>query len=255
MCLKRVKIKKTTDNFKTEVNIEKQELIIPFKQYKSKDSKNIFAKKMLIKKKQAKLNSKKKFSINGWGIDDTNYVFINFKTANLNKTSACQLVMIKVVRGKIIKSYSSLIKPYPNEFTFSHIHGISSENVVSTPDFKILWADIVNFFSENTIVIAHNANFDINVLRSLITHYHLECPNFFYICSVKLFRKTYNYPNNRLNALAHDNQIKFDYHDPLADVITLQKLINLHFSEQYHLKALCDSLNIKMGRLFNDSLL
>lgn len=261
MFFKSVKLKKTTDdiesnqNSEAKVNIEEnQKLITPLKEYKSKDTKNLFAKKMLVKKKQAKLNSKKKFSVHEWGIDNTDYVFIDFETANSNKTSACQLIMLKVVQGKVVKSYKTLIKPYPDEFTFSHIHGITSENVSLMSDFKVLWLDIISFFNENTIVIAHHANFNINVLRSLISHYNLDCPNFFYICSVKLFKKAYNYPNHRLSALAHTNQIKFDYHDPLADVVTLHKLINLHFSEQYHLKTLCASLNIKLGRLFDHSI-
>ncbi|WP_400254644.1 exonuclease domain-containing protein [Spiroplasma endosymbiont of Cleonymus obscurus] len=261
MFFKSVKFKKTNDdfetddNFESEVNIEgKQEIITPFKQYKSKDSKNLFAKKMLLKRKQLKLNSKKKFSVHDWGIDNTNYVFIDFEIANSNKTSACQLIMIKVTQGKIVKTYSSLIKPHPEEFTFSHVHGITNESVSLMSNFKELWVDIVTFFTENTVVIAHHANFNINILRSLINHYDLECSNFFYICSVKLFRRTYDYPNNRLSALAHSNQIKFDHHDSLADVTTLHKLINIHFSEHYHLKTLCNNLNIKMGRLFDDSL-
>lgn len=58
MFFKSVKMKKTDDEFKTDKNIkieEKQELIIPFKHYNSKDSKNLFAKKMLVKKKQEKI--------------------------------------------------------------------------------------------------------------------------------------------------------------------------------------------------------
>lgn len=261
MCFKSVKIKKTDDDieeddkFKTNSNVKaKEKLTAPFKHCDSKESKNLFAKKMLVKKKQEKLNNKKKFSIHQWGIDDNDYVFINFETANVNKTSACQLIMIKVVHGKIVKSYSSLIKPYPEEFTFSHIHGITSEQISLVPNFKELWVDIVSFFHENTVFIAHNANFNVNVLKALINHYDLECPNFFYICSVKLFQKTYNYPNTRLSAIAHSNQIKFDYNDRLANVITLHKLINLHFSEQYHLKNLCNNLNLKVNKLFDDFL-
>ncbi len=261
MFFKSVKMKKTDDDFETddkfETNIklkEKQELITPFKHYNSKDSKNLFAKKMLVKKKQEKLNNKKKFSIHQWGNDDTDYVFINFETANIDKTSACQLIMIKVIHGKIVKSYSSLIKPYPEEFTFSHVHGITSEDVSLMVNFKQLWIDIVTFFNEDTVVIAHHAHFNVNVLRTLINHYNLECPNFFYICSVKLFQKAYDYPNTRLSALAHSNQIKFDYQDPLTNIITLHKLINLHFSEQYHLKNLCENLNLKVNKLFDDFL-
>ncbi|WP_342276238.1 exonuclease domain-containing protein [Spiroplasma endosymbiont of Nebria brevicollis] len=211
---------------------------------------NLFAKTMLLNHKQAILNNKKQFSTNPWGVDNHIYVFISFETANIEKTSACQLAIIKVQKGKIIDSYETFIKPYPYEFTFSHINKITEKKVENAPIFRYIWEKVSSFFEEKYIIIAHNASYNINVLRSLLQHYKLECPNFLYVCSIKLFKKAYNYPNNKLNALAHNNKIKFNHNETLAGVKTLHSLINVHFGSHYHIKNLSEKLNINLGNLF-----
>ena len=244
-------MKKNDNTSAATINKEKDKLI-SYLQQDNKYTKNTFAKQMLIKKKQEKLNSKKRFSINDWGIDKTNYVFISFEVVNFSKISTYRLIILKVVQGKIIKNYQSLINPYPSQL----VANVDNQKINLVLDFARLWTEeIINFFNENSVIITHNANFDLNILRTLITRYNLVCPNFFYICSANLFKKTYNYTNNSLNALAHNNQIKFNHYHPLANIIILQKLINLHFGKQYHLLTLCSSLNIKIGRLFNENLL
>lgn len=183
-------------------------------------------------------------------IDNVEYTFIDFETANVKKTSACQIALIKVKNGKIIKEYNSFLKPYPNIFTFSYIHGITEEHVKDAPTFKEVWNQISDFFNAENIILAHNAGFDINVLRSLISFYNIECKNFNYICTVNLFRKTNNYPNNKLKTIAILNNIIFNHHDACADVITLYKLINIHFSENYNLIDICYKNNVRIHKLF-----
>lgn len=215
-------------------------------------STNLFAKAMLLKHKQAKLNNKKQFNNNPWGVDKHTYIFIDFETANVTKTSACHLAIIKVKKGKIIDSYKTFIKPHPYQFTFFHVNNITEEKVENAPTFNNVWAEILSFFDEKSIVIAHNADLYISILRSLLEHYNLECPNFRYLCSVKLFKKTYDYASNKLNTLAHINNIKFDHNDELADVKTLHLLINVHFGNHYHIPSLCNKLNIKLEKLYEE---
>lgn len=151
-----------------------------------------------------------------------NYVAIDFETASRERASACSLAAVTVENGKIVKSAYALIRPPVLKFDYwnTKIHGLTEQDVADKPTFEELWPRIKPHL-ENKIVIAHNAVFDISVLRSMLDAYGLEYPNFQYACTVEIARRVWrDLENYKLSTLASRFAIDFQHHHALDDART-----------------------------------
>ena len=57
------------------------------------------------------------------------------------------------------------------------------------PRFDVLWPELEPFF-KNYIVIAHNASFDMGVIRHTLDHFGISYPNTSYFCTGLLLEKS-----------------------------------------------------------------
>jgi DNA polymerase III subunit epsilon len=98
--------------------------------------------------------------------DMMDFVAIDFETANEKRSSACAIGLTTVREGQIVDSFSRLIRPPELRFSFwnSKVHGLTENDVKDSPTFDELWPELLPLL-ENQIVVAHNASFDISVLR------------------------------------------------------------------------------------------
>lgn len=106
-------------------------------------------------------------------MENINFVAFDFETAD--KDMPCQLGITKVRRGEIIESKSWLIKPPHNQYNFFTIavHGITPDKTENAPLFPEIWHEIKEYL-ENNIVVAHNASFDLRVLRKAAEYYNMD---------------------------------------------------------------------------------
>lgn len=113
------------------------------------------------------------------------FVAIDFETANSYLNSACSVGIAIVKNLCIVDSFYSLIKPPKQYFEDNNvkIHGITPDMTESAPSLDELWHDISQYFSTHTPVVAHNAHFDMSVLRQSTC---AEIPNFPYIDSMDI---------------------------------------------------------------------
>lgn len=148
-----------------------------------------------------------------------NVVAIDFETANRSRSSACSMAAVTVENGKIVRSAYALIRPPVLAFDYwnTRIHGITAEAVRDKPTFAELWQRIKPHL-ENKVVLAHNAAFDIGVLRSVLQEYQLEKPSFRYACTVDIAKRVWSgLENYKLSTLAQRFAIQFDHHHALHD--------------------------------------
>lgn len=147
------------------------------------------------------------------------FVAIDFETANEKISSACALGMVKVEDNIITTERYWLIKPpdlYFRPFN-SRLHGIRLEDVINKPEFIEIWPEIKDIMAEG-LVLAHNANFDLKVLKSLLDIYGLEYPRLKFACTVRISRKCWlGLSNYRLNTISDYLNISLRHHDPLED--------------------------------------
>lgn len=149
-----------------------------------------------------------------------NFIAMDFETANRQPNSACSLAIVAVRDNQIVNNFYTLINPESKfDYWNTRVNGIKAETVANAPTFAEVWPHIAPLFSEDQLVAAHNARFDIKVLQSTLEKFDIEAPHFLTIDTVKTSRKLYpELPNHKLNTVADYLQIKLDnHHNALAD--------------------------------------
>ncbi|WP_346355737.1 3'-5' exonuclease [Azotosporobacter soli] len=157
------------------------------------------------------------------------FVAIDFETANAKRNSACSLAAISVADGTIAREAYSLIRPPEMRFDAKNIdiHGITPQMVAEKPTFDQLW-DRIRLHLEGQWVLAHNAAFDISVLRNMLETYALPLPQMQHLCTVKLARRVWpGLASYRLSALADQFGIQFCHHNALQDARTCAQIVLL----------------------------
>ncbi len=152
-----------------------------------------------------------------------NFTAIDFETANNKRTSACALGLVKIENCVITKSVNYLFKPIPFYFTNSHIHNIYEEDVINKPYFVDCWNEIQDIIGDD-LIIAHNAAFDLSVLRSLLEHEKIEFPNLKYVCTWRLSEKYFELKNYKLPTISNHLNISLNHHEALSDAVACAKI-------------------------------
>ena len=148
-----------------------------------------------------------------------NFTAIDFETATEKSNSACSVAVVEVRDGEIARSYSTLIRPPRLAFSpFNiQIHGITPEMVEHERGFSGIWPELRPFL-EGNIVFAHNAPFDMGVLKSSLLANHIEPPKFLQCCTVQISRKAWpELPNHKLDTMGAFLHVDFRHHDAKED--------------------------------------
>lgn len=119
------------------------------------------------------------------------FLALDFETATPQPDSPCELG-IAVVRGGVVREVRNwLIKPrqwpYFSPWNVA-VHGITPEAVAGAPRWEEIWEEVATLLEGGTVV-AHNAAFDMAVLRSTLASHGLPHPSFRYFCSVSMARR------------------------------------------------------------------
>lgn len=184
------------------------------------------------------------------------YFVIDFETANSSRASACALGIIEVDNGNIINTWDFLINPeeYFDVFNIS-IHGISPDMVEDKPTFPEVWNEIKQLLNEQ-IIIAHNASFDMSVLRHVLDKYNIEYPTFRYSCTRILSKKTWtNLVNYKLDTIAKMLDINFIHHNACEDALATAKIFEeiLKINSINDFEDLHNNVKVRSGSIFPNS--
>lgn len=183
-----------------------------------------------------------------------NFVAIDFETATSKWTSVCSMGICVVENNKVKECKEILVKPYPNEFTDYNIkiHGITPSMVENRMNFDYYWEEIKPYV-DNKIVIAHNAAFDVSVLRRTLDMFSLTYPAFEYMCTVKLSQKAYpEFESHKLNRLCDELGISFSHHHAAEDAYACA-MVMINILNDYNINSLSELENkfdLKRGRLY-----
>jgi len=139
------------------------------------------------------------------------------------------------------------------------IHGISPADVVGAPNFPTIWKRIEEL-SRDSVLLAHNAGFDMSVLRSNFARYGMTPGEITYLCSAKIAKKTWpEIPTTRLDYLADLLEIDFLHHNPEEDAkasaAILQKAAMKRYgteSKQVTLESFINEIGLQFGHIYSD---
>jgi len=163
------------------------------------------------------------------------FIAIDFETAMYAPSSAISIGLVKYRDYKVIDTFYSLIRP-PELYVrpdFTAIHGLTVDDVRDAPDFGRIWDDKLRGFIGTLPLAAHNAPFDMKVLRATLEHYGVSPPRLRYFCSLALARRAWPGLNSHaLAALGRKFNIIYDAHNALADAQTCGKIISLCLAER-----------------------
>ena len=119
------------------------------------------------------------------------FIVFDVETPNRynNRMSAIGIDVIE--DGVIVNEYYSLVNPeQPFDYFNTRLTGISAETVAGSPTFPELWDEIEPLMSSG-LLVAHNAIFDMNVLKKCLCDYKINWkPYVRYTCTVQLGRRS-----------------------------------------------------------------
>lgn len=133
-----------------------------------------------------------------------------------NRMSAIGITVIEC--GEISDNFYSLVNPeQPFDYFNTILTGISEEMVADAPTFPELWPTIEPILTSG-ILVAHNASFDMGVLRKCLQDYEIEWKDSVYgICTVLMGRRLLPQISHRLNDMCDYYGIELNHHHADSD--------------------------------------
>ncbi len=161
------------------------------------------------------------------------FVAIDFETANHSRGSPCAVGVVEVRAGEIVAEHKMLMRP-PEEVSWfdefnTELHGISEDDVEDSDEFIEVLPWIMAQIG-GLPVVAHNAAFDVGVLRDACDYSDIRWPELSYTCTLVLGRTlipglaSYTLPF----CLEACGLSIADHHDPLADARAAAELMTVY---------------------------
>ncbi len=148
----------------------------------------------------------------------TRYVVFDVETPNRYNNRMSAIGISVVENGQIAEDFFSLVNPeQPFDPFNSALTGISEETVLDAPTFPEVWTQIEPLLSSG-VLVAHNASFDIGVLRKCLEAYEIEWrPYVKGLCTVNMGRSLLPGISHRLNDLCAYYGICLNHHQADSD--------------------------------------
>lgn len=112
---------------------------------------------------------------------------IDFEIANSNYNSACSVGIVVIDGLEIVTEEYFLIQP-PGlviDEEMSKVHGLTIHDLIGAFPFDVIWLKIEKYFNGDYIIAAHNAYFDMNVLKNALFHVNESIPDFLYFDTIQ----------------------------------------------------------------------
>ncbi|MGP4075222.1 exonuclease domain-containing protein [Halobacillus sp. K22] len=148
-----------------------------------------------------------------------NFVALDFETANSSRGSVCSIGLVEYENNEVKHEYYRLVKPRKNYFSPKNIsiHGITKNDIADAYEFDILWKNEIQPMVEGKFLVAHNAQFDMGVLRAVLDEYRLPYPLLAYNCTLNISKKTWELPRYNLKSVSNHIGFRFNHHHALED--------------------------------------
>lgn len=161
-------------------------------------------------------------------LDKIIFCFLDVESTGLHPQygdKICEIGLLKVKNNEVIDFYETLINPHrpisPGAF---RVNGITYDMVKSAPSFGEVANRILEFI-EGTVIVAHNAEFDLNFISSHLRNLKLPLPNNPVIDTLTLARKYYRFISNSLTSVAYSLNIDItNCHRALEDAVLTKEV-------------------------------
>ena len=154
------------------------------------------------------------------------FVAIDFETATNEYRSACSLGLVKVVNNQVVSEEYYVFQPPENKYFKDNIliHNITPEMTENLETFPSVWNKIKHHF-ENNYIVAHNAIFDMSVLKATLDFYNIDMPEFWYFDSIPASSTYCKGVGRKLNERCEFLNIPLEHHNALFDAKGCAQLV------------------------------
>jgi DNA polymerase-3 subunit epsilon len=163
--------------------------------------------------------------------------------------------MVAVEGAVVTDRFHTLIRPPAGVGHFSpfnvSIHGITPAMVLGAPTWPSVLNQIVEFVAGRPVV-AHNAAFDLGVIRDACTECDVRWPDLSYACTLVLARRTWRLLSYSLPWVVEAAGGSLtDHHDPLADALAASQVMSaiLTRHERTSVSELLATLSVDFGHI------
>jgi DNA polymerase-3 subunit epsilon len=156
------------------------------------------------------------------------FVAIDFETADQHYI--CAVGIVTVENDRIVDEYYTLVQPPYNKYSYFtiRVHGITPEDTEDSPLFSEIYPEIEKRLA-NKLVVAHNEQFDRNVLMKSMRDHNLDysalnlAPR--WVCTSRICRSRLDkYPSGKLHECCEVDNIELNHHEALSDARACAKL-------------------------------
>ena len=184
---------------------------------------------------------------------DCSFAAIDFETATNQRNSACDLGVAIVDAGRIVDERRWLIRPPNDEYNWfnTSVHGLSAADTKNAPPFSDVWAQAADLIG-NRVLVAHNTNFDMSVLRQSATFHNYTPPEASFLCTLRLARSRWpDLGSWRLPDICEAFGITgLNHHDALSDARAAARvLLTMCELDSRGVFEVCEELGYRIGRL------
>jgi len=141
--------------------------------------------------------------------------------------------VVIVENGEEVDRRAWLIQPPGNHYEpwNTKIHGIAPRDTQHAPSFDEVWFEAMTLIGDRALV-AHNATFDIGVIRRCCEEFSIAPPSASYHCTVQISRRTWpDLSAYKLPIVAGHVGAILDHHDALSDAAACSSVLRACMEE------------------------
>ena len=176
---------------------------------------------------------------------DKRFIVFDVETPNRwnNRMSAIGISVVE--NGRIVSEFFSLVNPEQPFDPFNvMLTGIDEAAVADAPSFPELWPELKPILSSG-ILVAHNASFDLGVLRKCLAAYEISWqPAVRGVCTVTMGRSLLPGIGHRLNELCDYYGIDLNHHRADSDSHACAEILLRYIADGAEPERYCRSYRL-----------
>lgn len=161
--------------------------------------------------------------------------FLDVETTGLSTAyhdRICEIAILRCAGTRKLSQWQSLINPCrPISPGASAINGITNKMVAGAPRFQAVAEKVLEML-DGSVVVCHNAPFDMSFVSAELENCGRLMPNLPVIDTLRIARQYFDFPSNSLGNIAAYLEIDVrEQHRAMADVFTTHKIFNYFWGE------------------------
>ncbi|HSC34957.1 MAG TPA: exonuclease domain-containing protein [Thermodesulfobacteriota bacterium] len=163
------------------------------------------------------------------------FAFLDVETTGLDPSQGdrvCEIAVLKTVNGSVVGEFTTLVNPgrsIPQSAV--SVHGITDMMVRRSPFFRDIAKDLLAAIKDS-VIVAHNARFDLGFLNVELGNLRIALPANNVIDTLGIARRYYTFPSNSLGQIAKYIGLPADSgHRALADVMTTRDVFQYFLTD------------------------